>query len=75
MLYKIINNNSVSTGLILLTPTVYMPIYAVWWFKLVTNIVLNWYADLSQNAPIKCCFRNIKYFIYKICSQNARKLM
>ena len=27
------------------------PIYAVWWFKLVTNVVLNWYADLSQNAP------------------------
>ena len=52
-----------------------MPIYAVWWFKLVTNIVLNWYADLSQNAPIKCCFRNIKYFIYKICSQNVRKFM
>ena len=25
-----------------------MPIYAVWWFKLVANIVLNWYADLSQ---------------------------
>ena len=39
-----------------------MPIYAVWWFKLVTNVVLNWYADLSQNAPIKCCSRNIKYF-------------
>ena len=37
-----------------------MPIYAVLWFKLVTNIVLN--IDLSQNAPIKCCFRNIKYF-------------
>ena len=29
-----------------------MPIYTVWWFKLVTDIVLNWYADLSQNAPI-----------------------
>ena len=38
-----------------------MPIYAVWWLKLVKNVALNWYADLSQNAPIKC-FRNIKYF-------------
>ena len=52
-----------------------MPIYAVWWSKSVANIVLNWYADLSQNAPIKCCFRNIKYFIYKICSQNAKKFV
>ena len=39
-----------------------MPIYSVWWFKLVTNVIINWYADLSQNAPIKCCFRNIRYF-------------
>ena len=27
------------------------PIYAVWWFKLVINVVLNWCPDLSQNAP------------------------
>ena len=35
------------------------PIYAVWWFKLVTNVAgikFVCLCDLSQNASIKCCF-------------------
>ena len=50
-LYLIQNMKSGSIAIICyLANSNIQPIYAVWWFKLVTNVVLNWYADLSQNA-------------------------